>query len=424
MDRKEILRKSSLVLLAISTLGALDSLHKVNSQPTLPSLTTPLDTSSQAEQTDPTAQKVLKPNTFIDQFITPFWKEAQKRREDRILVEPSSNFRIDWELGEKRFNILLLGFGETHEPPLTERAEIGSLTIASFDMSSSPLRLDLISFTHDIRAPEIERYKKERGNWDGNPIKIFRAYPDGGFILLRKVMENASGLPIDYQITFDDGSLKELTDDVFEGVDVEVPMSFTALPFYLDGQKYPEGIFEKGRERMDGLRVLQFIKTVPQVKSSYPKELEHNFRKHLFLKGLASKLKENKANPMFLWRSFQFLRGESIDGEISADFDLRSLLLGNLLNFTPDIGGIFSQKEEEVFPEIRKSIYIVDSAHGDGGVQWVNASQSPAVRSELSRKFYPDGSFEVPQNANPNAEDLITGYWRSTRDRIKTLLLR
>lgn len=413
MRKIEILGKISWGLLVVSTLGVSDSLRKNDSQSyqsevaVVDKLQTPL---------------VIKPGNFIDQFITPFWKEAQKRREDRLLVNPSSSYSMDRELSE-RLNILLVGFGETHEPPMTEKASIGSLTIASFDMASSPISLDFISFTHDIRAPEIERHKSGNGNWDGNPIKIFRAYDDGGFTLLREVMQNATGLNIDYQLTFDDGSLKVLTDDVLEGVEVEVPVSFRVLPFYLEGKKYPEGGFTKGREKMGGLRVLQFIKTVPKAETNlYPKELEHNFRKHLFLEGLTAKLRQNATNPLFLWRTYQFLRNEASDGGIAADFQLQNLLLNNLGEVTRGIGGLFSDTEGADFPEIRRSIYIVDSAHGDGGVQWVNASQSPAVRRELARKFYPDGSFEVPINANPDAEDLVTGYWRSVREKIKALL--
>lgn len=421
--RKEVLRNISLALLTASTLGSPDSPQKVTVRSSI---------GAQSEislDTPPPVISIIKgeenPKNIMEQLIAPFWREAQKRREERLRVDPEFNFRIDWELGENRLNFLLLGFGETHEPPLTERAFIGSLTIVSFDMTSSPLSLDLISFTHDIRAPEIERYKKESGTWDGNPIKIYRAYDDGGFTLMRLVVENASGLPIDFQLVFEDSSLKKLIDDVFEGIDVEVPMTFSVSPFYLEGQKYGEGNFEKGREKMSGTRVLQFIKTVPKTRGpAYPKVLEHNFRKHLFLKGLASELREDMVNPLFLWRAFQFLRNETNEKRISSDFELRSLIINNLAEVARGVGDIVTNQEGQLFSEIRKSIYIVDSAHGDGGVQWINSSRNPIIRRELQQGYYPDKAFAIPLNANPYTDDLITNYWYSVRDRIKVLLTR
>jgi hypothetical protein len=415
--KREILQRVSLALVVASTLGVPDSPRVVLTKDIAD---TPLVSQSNSSTH---LERVAEKKGVNEQLINPLWEEAIRRREDRIRANPETNFRIDWGLGKKRLSLLLLGFGQTHEPPLTEKAEIGSLTIVSLDMSASPVTMDMISFTHDIRAPEIERFKKEKGNWDGNPIRIYRAYDDGGFDLLREVLEDASGLPIDYQIVFDDSSLKNMVDDIFGGVEVEVPMDFKVHPFYLEDRKYPEGSFEKGRERMSGIRVLQFIKTVLQVSNNlYPKVLEHNSRKHLFLESLSSEFKENIINPLFLFRCFQYARDETTEGKVAADFDLSRFFVSNIAELAKGVGGVVGSRDKQIFPDIRKTIYIVDSAHGDGGVQWVNASQSPTIKEEIRRGFYNDRAIEVPINADPYSEDLINGYWHSVRSRIKTLL--
>jgi hypothetical protein len=84
---------------------------------------------------------------------------------------------------------------------------------------------------------------------------------------------------------------------------------------------------------------------------------------------------------------------------------MNKLLLRNLGSL---IGGLivipFDGTRLTVMPEIRKSIYVVDALHGDGGVQWMAPGQK-----YLSIDL--DPNTEIPIGGNPKAEDLITGYW-------------
>lgn len=61
-------------------------------------------------------------DSLFDSLLRPFLYEAQKRREDRSRKDPEFIKRIDEGLNEGRVNFLLFGYGETHEPPATERA--------------------------------------------------------------------------------------------------------------------------------------------------------------------------------------------------------------------------------------------------------------------------------------------------------------
>ncbi len=60
--------------------------------------------------------------SLFDSLMRPFMYEAQIRREDRARKEPDYAKRIDKDLNEGRINFVLFGYGETHEPPATERA--------------------------------------------------------------------------------------------------------------------------------------------------------------------------------------------------------------------------------------------------------------------------------------------------------------
>ena len=83
---------------------------------------------------------------------TTFAKEAERRRAELAKTDPDHSRRIDKALNDGRVNFLLFGYGETHEPPATEKAIIGSQTIISYDTHTR--KADIISLTHDIRAPE------------------------------------------------------------------------------------------------------------------------------------------------------------------------------------------------------------------------------------------------------------------------------
>jgi hypothetical protein len=75
-------------------------------------------------------------------------------------------------------------------------------------------------------------------------------------------------------------------------------------------------------------------------------------------------------------------------------------------------------------PKIERSTYIVDPAHGDGGVQWINANaaENPITQKDIDAGMYPTLAMEVPINANPYG-DLVSGYWQSVRGLVRETLL-
>ncbi len=360
----------------------------------------------------PSPTRVAGSDTQFERVLRPLLLEAKRHRKANAAEDPAYWSRLDPSLNATRLNFLLFGYGETHEPPLTERAFIGSLTIFSYDYYTR--QIDLVSLTHDIRAPEIERYLYEQTHQPVGPIKIDRAYNSGGFDLMRRTIEDATGLAIDYQLAFKESAIASATDKVFGGLDVDVPLGFKVNGFYLDGEKYPAGQFQQGLQRLNGVQVIQFIKTVP-VEVHYDAKLEHNARKHLVFRSLMNAMSEHTGDVAFLGRAALFFSGQVARDSIAYDFDLRGLLTDNLRTMMAD----FTRPEasNKDVPSVNRTLYVVDPASGDGGVQWVqaNARDNPITKQDIAFQRYGELAIEVPYHGDPYATNLADQYWTDVR---------
>lgn len=365
----------------------------------------------------------VRGDSLFASLIKPFVAEASRRRAERAKSDPEYSKRVLKELNESRLNFLLYGYGETHEPPATERAIIGSITIVSLNIKT--FQADVISLTHDIRAPSIEAEAPDvRGKVYAQ--KIDQAYPVGGFRLMRRVLENATGLSIDFQIAFKDIAIQRLIDSVFEGVTIDVPEAFDVNPFYLEGKKYPAAHFSKGKQTLDGRQVIQFIKTVPVASGYYGKSLEHNVRKHLIFRAMLREFSKETDDVRFWLKASGFAANEVLNGSIAFDFDFTALGLDNMGDIISRLRRVAGEQPaaDPFIPEIDKTIYVADPANGDGGVQWVgaNAAVNPITQRDLRDEKYITPDMTIPLDANPYG-DLITGYWTSVRTLVRKTVL-
>jgi hypothetical protein len=368
----------------------------------------------------PTPTLIATDESQFERVLHPLLLEAKRRRVATAAQDPTYWTRLDPRLNATRLNFLLFGYGETHEPPLTERAFIGSLTIFSYDYATR--QIDLVSLTHDIRAPEAERYiHNQQGQDQVGPIKIDRVYGVGGFPLLRRTIEDATGLAIDFQIAFRESAIQGATDDVFGGLDVNVPLAFKVNGFYLDNVKYPGGEFQQGVQHLNGIQVIQFIKTVP-VEEHYDPRLEHNARKHLVFRSIMDTLREHSTDVTFLGRAALFFSSQVSSDSIAYDFDLRTLVVDNLRKLMTNFGR--PEAADQSMPGVQRTLYVVDPASGDGSVQWVraNAHDNPITQHDLDQHVYGELAMEVPYHGDPYAPDLASGYWTDVRRLIASRL--
>jgi hypothetical protein len=191
--------------------------------------------------------------------------------------------------------------------------------------------------------------------------------------------------------------------------------------FYLDGVKYPGGEFQKGLQRLNGTQVIQFIKTVP-VEQHYDPALEHNARKHLVFRSIMDTLKQHSGDVAFLGRAALFFGGQVAQDSIAYDFDLRTLVVNNLRALMTDFGRPGASDSE--MPSVQRTLYVVDPASGDGGVQWVqaNAHDNAITQRDIDQHVYGELAIEVPYHGDPYAANLAANYWTDVRKLIATRL--
>lgn len=352
------------------------------------------------------------------ELLAPLLDKIKARRQTRPLTHLDLSFNRDL------IGVLIHGLGESHEPPLHEYLRIGSHTLLSVNTFSRVA--NLVSWTHDIRAVGYERYLQGVGAFQNRAVKIDQAFLDPSFeantrfSLMRQELENATGLVVDLQIVFEDDLIVNLVDRVYGRVVVNNPKAFRAAPIYLRGIKYPGLIFPQGLVELDGRSALHYIKSV--VTSDEDKSLEHNQRKHRVLEAL----RERTNHPVTFTQTINFLREAHGRGQIQTDFELTDYLAALLnLRSLGEARRVF--EGDGLIPKKGRWIYIVDDKHGDGGVQWVtaNATHNPYTRRDLEAGIYGDEAggwgYQLPHAwrldyaANPDADDLVTGYWHPMR---------
>lgn len=383
--------------------------------PSLTALPPRISTPSPAPAPKPTAAP--SPATLVDALINPFVNEAYRRRGERARLDPDYARRVDQKLNQGRINFLLFGYGETHEPPIAVDVIIGSLSILSYDLRTG--RADIVSLTHDTRAPEIERFLAQRGR-PSLPIKIDQAYRVGGFDLMRRTVEDATGLSIDFQIVFKDAPLLNLVDGVFGGIEIDNPADFKVQPFYLDGKLFEEGRFARGRQQLNGTQTIQYIKALT---ARHDPSLERNVRKVIVFRALLDGTNQRCHDRDFWLRVSSFVVGQSSSRTIQYDFDPLGLLVRNLGDVISSAGKFAKGEGCDLgASRIGKTLYVVDPTVGDGGVQWVSMEvlTNPIAKQDLASGIYPDAGagMELPMNSNPYG-DLVTGYWQSVRLLVK-----
>lgn len=365
-------------------------------------------------QTQPATESVKPQESLFSEFLKPFITEAMKQRAEREKADPEFSKRVDKQLKD-RINFLLFSYGESFSLQSGQIVNIGTDQIISLNTKTNTI--DLISITHDTRTPEAEQYLRGLGK-QTPPTKIDGPYLVGGFDLMRKTFENATGLSMDFQAVLQDTAILRLIDKVFEGITVDIPTTITTERIAIEGKIYGQEVFEKGKRQLNGRQALQFMKG--EDAAGYVPERGFHQRKHTILAALKEAFQNNLPNPVFWTRLVTYLKDEKGErGGIKIDFDETTLLPSPL-----SVGTTFLRTRNVGSVKIGQSIFIMDAGIGDGGVQWVtaNAHENPKTKEEIDKGIYQDLAMEIPLNADPYSSDLVSNYWQSTRQIIKQRL--
>lgn len=404
------------------SLAALPFKATVITEPKLRATEQIVSAPTSAVQTNSTAKTdpcLANAKSIYSRLLKPVWQLVQERRRE-WQKDPRYLARVNVKLNLCRLNILLFGFGETHEPGLLDWGIIGSHTLVSLNLETR--KVDLVSLTHDIWSPEVRAIKRPKVT-GFNPVieeRISEAYFLGGFPLMKEVLENATGLSVDLELAFKDQVIVDLVKEVFDDrLPVYLPVGFKTYPYWMDKVLYPADrtqviSYVPGIRVFNGREVAGLIKAVPvpDSRGQYPNSVEHNRRKEWVLEAFKANVILKAKDPSFWSKSFSFLLfkwGESrafwLDRETkSLDFDFDPELLTPQMLASLALG--YSQNEELGFPEFGKKIYIVDGAHGDGGVRW-------------TANF-----MEIPIGEINADGNLVLEYWPSVRKKVEELLTR
>jgi hypothetical protein len=362
---------------------------------------------------------------MFDEFIRPLAEVAAARRAQRAGQDPQFEHRVDQVLNARRINVALLGYGEEHEQTYTDMGvsvTIVSLNLDTWDMAS-------ISLSRDIRAPELEDQSAHAPpRW---PVTLRAGYKARGFDGMRDILEDATGLAIDFQMVMKDVFLRNYLNDVGGPVELVVPKDFHTNAYRLDGVDHPQDFIRMGRQTLSTDQAMTFVlgeEVDPQLKVD-----ERSYRKDLLLKTLSCQARQRMAarDAGFALNLVRFSVGELQNRDLSVDFDFQLLTggLGGLARAFIGSGG----DVDASFPQLgsARELVIHEAAFGDGGVRRVHQivrepdqdgiADHPLVKEEIQM-----GSLApymlIPTGGNPYAADLVGDYWTSVRDLVKVTL--
>lgn len=376
------------------------------------------------------AAAVTRPTTggrtlLFDQFIQPIVDEAARRRANRLSTDAAYAQRVDQHLNARRLNVALLGYGEEHDQTYDDTGisvTILSLNLDTWDMAS-------VSLSRDIRAPELEDQSATTPpRW---PATVRAAYTVGGYDEVRTILEDATGLAVDFQVLIKDVFVRNYLDQVSGPVELVVPKDFTTNAYRLDGVEHEPDFIPAGRQTLTTDKAMTFVlgeSLDPQGKAD-----ERSYRKDLLLKTLSCEARQNIAarDVGFALGLTRFSLGELKNQDLRADFDFQLLTgaLGSLAQALVTSGG----QLDTTFPQLggARELVVHDEAFGDGGVRRVHAMaadpdahgipDNPNVKAEI--RF---GSLApymlIPIGGNPYAADLVNDYWESVRALVRTTL--
>jgi len=376
------------------------------------------------------AQAVHRPDASgrtlaFDQFIAPLLDESARRRAQWQLQDPRYTERVDAQLNAGRLNIALLGYGEEHDQTYGDMGI--SVTILSLDLQTWDLMS--ISLSRDIRAPELEDQSVQAPpRW---PVTLRAAYKAGGFDQVRQVLEDATGLAIDFEVLMKDVFLRNYLDQVSGPVELVVPQDFATNVYRLDGLDHPPDFIPAGRQTLSTDKAMTFV--LGEVLDPQGRADERSFRKDLLLRTLACEARQQIGahDAGFAVNLVKFSLGELRSQDLASDFNFGLITdgLGSLAQtFVTSRGAV-----DATFPQLAtgRELVVHDEAFGDGGVRRVHymallpnqygVVDNPNVTQEIGM-----GSLApymlIPLGGNPYAADLVSDYWGSVRTLVRTRL--
>lgn len=375
------------------------------------------------------------PVNLVHEFLKPFIEEAFKRRRERAQNDPEYAKRVDQDLNANRLNIVLLGYGEEHDEKYEDYG--GSISIMTLDLKTN--QMGVVHLSRDIFIPDKE-FKARLP--DGKSDVIRHVFKAGGFDLMRLITERATGLVADYQMVIKDTVLRDAINELSGPVFVDVAKEHHTGPFRLDEKEYPPGEIKAGPQVMDTQNAMRFV--LGEDLDPKGKADERSYRKNILVRAIKDKIKKqmDQENPLgkliFMKKVQDFIGGHVGDKSVQMDFDIslinnaNSVLQGLINTALARFSG--GRDIQMAIPESdpRKELVVHDPYFGDensGVVRWHNILNNNENIEEDPRykKLFDEGRINnwmlFPDGGDPNASDLIEGYYKPIRKGVRATLV-
>lgn len=355
------------------------------------------------------------------EILSPLISAADKARAGRAADDPDFSSRVDQALNTNRLNIALLGYGEEHGQPYEEFGM--SVTILSLNLESQ--QLGSISLSRDIR---VTRYENNALGIGRQYFTLRSVYNRAGFEGTRLVIEEATGLAVDYQLLLRDVLVRNYLEQVSGPVTLAVAKEHHTLPYRLDRREFPADYIPAGTQTMDAQRAMTFI--LAEDVNPKGRADERSYRKNLLMHALIGNIKERLASKDIstVANLAEFLVREISSQNATPDFD-SSLVLDGLLSGA--LLFLASKGDVDTFvPELNpaEEIVVHDILFGDGGVRRVhqiirypdayNVQDNDALRTEAQGGHLPMWLL-VPIGGDPFSTRYVDDYWGSVRDLVR-----
>lgn len=239
---------------------------------------------------------------LIKDVIAPLISQrVETRRKEKEKRDPEWVKRVYKELNGDRINLLLMGQGSEDAWGETN---IDAIIAASFSRGDNTL--NLISLHRDTLVPETGE-------------ELMRVAQEKGMDLMEKVVEQSTGLSMDYRVKFTIKGVSEFVNKVFGKVKINVAED-------IPQDQYGVG-FTSGEQYMDGARLYQYMST----RTSTSVERRNTAQQQvlqIMMREMMTRLKAN--NPL---QNIQMLNNikTSIaeltkNGDIETDLDIEGII--------------------------------------------------------------------------------------------------
>jgi len=365
-----------------------------------------------------------QPGLFAE-YLKPFRTEAQRQRAQSRASDGSYARRVDGQLNAGRVNFAVFGMGESPTNSYKER-EVSTMLV-SIDENN---QMYTVSLSRDIRVPELEK----RSEGIGRDTRDMRSiYARLGFDGAQQVIEEATGLSVNYVVVVKDIFLYNYMNELSGPITIEVLKEHQTTPFLLGGKSHDGAYFAPGVQTMDADTAMTYILSEDADPSG--KEDERSFRKNTVVSALLANMQDALCHRDvgFIIHLSALLARSLAVGDLQLNFD-QTLLLDGLNAVARRL--ISNPDDRELgIPRLQPEHELVvhDPVFGDGGVRRVHAIvddlaegvqiDDPRVQAEVRLGSLPPWML-IPVGGNPYAEDLVGDYWFAVRSLVATALTR